>query len=217
MCLLAADQDLSIPKPILGKPLAMKILKQSTMANPDTTDIEQSLLTFLHVTHQGEIEKDRQGTTLIIIIIIIFMIQMVVVTVICGSTAIIIYHTRTVLIGIIMMIAIIMMIGIIMMIDIIMMIGIIAIGIIKIIIITTYMIDLTLVIIEGIIMKIIGHHKGKTEKIEFSEINSPGTVMHHTLKMGGHFRILLVVKKKAHLMELLLLIDRFTFTPYECI
>ena len=179
MCLLAADQELSIPKPILGKPLAMKILKQSTMANPDTTDIEQRLLTFPHVTHQGEIEKDRQGTTLIIIIIIISMIQMVVVTVICGSTAIIIYHTRTVLIGIIMMI------------------GIIAVGIIKIIIITMYMIDLTLVIIEGIIMKIIGHHKGKTDKIEFSEINSPGTVMHHTLEGGGHFRILLVVKKKS--------------------
>lgn len=174
MCLLAADQDLSIPKPILGKPLAMKILKQSTMANPDTTDIEQSLLIFPHVTHQGEIEKDRQGTTLIIIIIIIFMIQMVVVTVICGSTAIIIYHTRTVLIGIIMMIGIIVMIGI------------IAIRIIT-IIITMYMIDLTLVIIEGIIMKTIGHHKGKTDKIEFSEINSPGTVMHHTLEGGWEF------------------------------
>lgn len=153
----------------------MKILKQLTMAIPDTTDIEQSLLTFPHVTHQGEIEKDRQGTTTIII----FMIQMMVVTVICGSTTIM-YHTRTVLIGIIVMI------------------GIIAIRIIKIIIIITmYMIVPTLVIIEGIIVKIISHHRGKTDKIELSEINSPDTVMHHTLEGGGHFRILLVVKKKS--------------------
>lgn len=58
MWLLTADQDLSIPKPNLGKPLAMKILKQLTMADSDTTDIKWSSLTFPHITHQGDIEKD---------------------------------------------------------------------------------------------------------------------------------------------------------------